>query len=83
MSLKQLVLGSSQSRLSRMGGLHTTCTFQTSPPTLHSWPGDTKFDDEDEEEFEDWDGTEDLPGLRTLHSAAISLRGHETTHLDS
>ena len=74
MSLRLLVLESSPSPLSLMAGLLTTCTSPTSPhPTLHSWPGDTKFDDEDEEEFEDWDGTEDLPGLRTRPIAALTI----------
>ncbi len=40
-----------------------TTFIQSNRPRLHSWPGQPQFDDEDEEEFGDWDGDSDLPGL--------------------
>lgn len=43
-----------------------TCSHCRSLLPLHSWPGQPQFDDEDEEEFSDWDGDSDLPGLRTV-----------------
>ena len=50
------------------GSLQTSSSIPitTRPRTLHSWPGQETFDDVDVDDFED-DGTEDLPGLRTLH----------------
>jgi hypothetical protein len=45
-----------------MAGLPTTSTRFQTPPTLHSWPGQTS-EDYEADDFED-DGTEDLPGLR-------------------
>jgi hypothetical protein len=61
-----------------VGSLTTYPRFPTRHK-LHSWPGDYEtFDNVDEEEFDDWDGTEDLPGLRTLHIAAINLRVYES-----
>jgi hypothetical protein len=65
-----------------MEALHTTCPTYPTPHKLHSWPGmGDSFDDEDVDDFECED--DDLPGLRTLHSAAITFRVHETPYLDS
>ena len=76
MNLKLLVLESSRSHLNPMGGLPTTCSFPIFRPTLHSWPGmGDSFDDEDVDDFECED--DDLPGLRMMPVASITVRFHE------
>jgi hypothetical protein len=36
-----------------MAGSHITLTTYPTRPRLHSWPGDTPFDDLDSEDFDD------------------------------
>jgi hypothetical protein len=59
--------GSWRSLRNATGERRTTCSHCLSLIRLHSWPGQEPFDDEDEDEFSDWDGDSDLPGLRMVH----------------